>query len=150
MAGYTINTIMFMRRIITRWYHYSPLLCAHAQGAPVVGRLKTYNGGGFVVDLSGSKQQIDRIIDHLEKKGSGAQMDTFDETLLALNSISHITYIFYYCQLQYIYIIPIYGWTFIWLQLTNNYLLMYLHGQNCLKEMQYSSFFLYTFLLNNA
>ena len=62
-----------------------------------------------MVDLSGSKQQIDRIIDHLEKKGSGAQMDTFDETLLALNSISHITYIFYYCQLQYIYIIPIYG-----------------------------------------
>ena len=37
-------------------------------GAPIVGRLTTYNGGGFAVDLFGSIQKIHVILDHLEDK----------------------------------------------------------------------------------
>ncbi|XP_047736408.1 polycystic kidney disease protein 1-like 2 [Hyalella azteca] len=38
------------------------------KGAPVVGRLNTYGGGGFVVDLVGSKLQVDVIVEHLKQK----------------------------------------------------------------------------------
>ncbi|XP_066966747.1 polycystin-2-like protein 1 [Macrobrachium rosenbergii] len=38
------------------------------KGTPHVGILTTYNGGGFVVDMSGPLPRIARIIDHLEEK----------------------------------------------------------------------------------
>ncbi|XP_068248147.1 uncharacterized protein [Palaemon carinicauda] len=38
------------------------------KGTPVVGVLTTYNGGGFVVDMSGPLSRISLIIDHLEEE----------------------------------------------------------------------------------
>lgn len=38
------------------------------QGAPIAGRLETYGGGGFVVDMTGTQQQVNMVVDHLEKK----------------------------------------------------------------------------------